>query len=829
MMKQALIERITNNFPPELRSLNQWVVWKLIQRPGEKKPTKVPYATDGAKAESDNPATWASFDAASAAFMAGDYNGLGYMFSEFDPYAGVDFDGCVAGEHVDPKVNLWLHNLDSYSEFSQSGTGIHTIIAGKLPGGGRKSTKHGVEMYDNRRFFVVTGDHVAGTPTAVNGRQAELTALHNEVFPAKDQMPPPTQSQPAAIALPDDEALLQRMFAARNGTDIEALWRGDLSAYGNDESAADLALCNHLAFYTGRDSERIDRLFRQSGLYREKWNRNARTGETYGAGTIARAIAVTSTIYTGQRINGSTNGAHYTNGAAHHKTEQKSDGTETVTDEQLREPAPQAKKNFDPLRYRAEDGGILDAWLDVCGNKWLFSVGHDLWHYWNNTHWQEDKERLVFEQILDLMDTMNRECTLVMKETPGKIKALVERYAKVDMDTPESAIKDIERMKLSAEIAKSLHKATKRSSGRVASVEIMARSKRRAETPKFNAMESMNLKNGTLDLRSLELLPHNPEDLFSYCLDYEYDPNADCSLFKKFVSDVLVHEGTTDTDEKLVSLFQELLGYSLTTQTNYQVMVWMPGEGSNGKSVAISILKALLGPLATSIDFQTLGTAGNYDMAEIPGKRVLLSLESEKGGGIAEKHIKAIVSGDLMKTRPIYGSPIDFCSTAKIWWAMNDKPVIKDTTNAIWRRMKMIPFHRTFDESTADPYLLEKLLHELPGILNWAIEGLIRLNLNSRFTTAENAENAKQVYKDQSNPVSQWMNTMCVPTSYPTTLQGALYTSFKNWCIDNGERLITSTQFTLDLKRLKVESKRKTSGVMYYLALIGKVEREKTE
>lgn len=514
----------------------------------------------------------------------------------------------------------------------------------------------------------------------------------------------------------------------------------------------------------------------------------------------------------------------YTNG---HSKATASKTIDPETGEILDEPAPQAKKDFDPLRYRAEDGGILDAWLDTNGNKWLFSVGHDLWHFWNKTHWQEDKERLVFEEIFDLMDTMNRECSLVIKETPSKIKALVERYAKVDIDVPESGLKEIERMKTNAEIAKSLHKATKRSSGRIASVEIMARSKRRAETPRFNAMESMNLKNGTLDLRSLELLPHAPEDLFSYCLDYEYDPAADCPLFKKFVGDVLVHEGTTDTDENLVLLFQELLGYSLTTQTNHQVMVWMPGEGSNGKSVAISILKALLGPLATSIDFQTLGTSGNYDMAEIPGKRVLLSLESEKGGGIAEKHIKAIVSGDLIKTRPIYGSPIDFCSTAKIWWAMNDKPVIKDTTNAIWRRMKMIPFHRIFEEgTTADPYLLEKLLVELSGILNWAIEGLIRLTLNGRFTAAENAEIAKQTYKEQSNPVALWINTACVKTAHPATLQAGLYANFKDWCITNGERLISSKEFALDLKRLKIESKKRNTGAMYHLAIVDTHHRD---
>lgn len=245
--------------------------------------------------------------------------------------------------------------------------------------------------------------------------------------------------------------------------------------------------------------------------------------------------------------------------------------------------------------------------------------------------------------------------------------------------------------------------------------------------------------------------------------------------------------------------------------------------------MALSIVKALLGPMALSVDFQTLGMPGNYDLADIPGARVIFSTEAERGGHIAEGYIKKIVTGDPIKTRPIYGSPIDFCSTAKIWWAMNDKPAIKDTTDSIWRRMKLIPFYRKFEEGkNADVDLSAKLRAELPGILNWALRGLMRLTINNKFTDAESANEAKKQYRDESNPVAQWVNTMTVRTSYPTTLQAALYTHFKGWCLDNGERPITSNQFGRDLKRLKVAEKRKTAGVFYSLALIEANERKNT-
>lgn len=799
----GLIEQIKNNFPQELQDLDQWVLWRMETR--NDKPTKVPYSVAGQRAASDDPATWASFDAVCAMFQSGKYSGLGFMFHESDPCAGVDFDKCADGTDIDAEKFAHIRGLDSYTEFSQSGTGVHVIVRATLPAGGRKSNRHKIEMYDRLRFFCVTGERLISLPATVNERQTQLETLHALIFPAKKpeiQSVDQETTEPAEIPA-DDHELLKRMFASKAGAKIQRLWDGNRNGYSDDDSAADIALCNHLAFWTGNDAQRMDRMFRQSKLYRDKWERNARTGESYGEGTIARAIAITTKTYQpGYGANG--NGDHVTTAST----------TETAV---IRTETP----SLDVLHYRAEDGGILDAWLDLHGENWIFSVGHDRWYQWRGTHWAQDDSLKLGESIQDLADWMNSECSRIMKEAPGEIKRIGEKFAGAGIDMPDKAIEEIERLKRSIDVAKALHKATKRSSHRINSVDAMAQKKRKASTPSFNVAESLNLANGTLDLRSLELLPHDRADLCTYCLDYIYDPAATCTRFKRFLCEVLVKEGTTETDQELVDLLQELVGYSLTTQTKYQVMVWMSGEGSNGKSIAIAIIKALLGQMAVSVDFQTLGTVGNYDMADIPGARVLFSLESEKGVGISEKHIKSIVTGDPMKTRPIYGSPIDFTSTAKIWWAMNDRPVIKDTTNAIWRRMKLIPFYRTFEEGVnADPDLLEKLKAELPGILNWAIEGLIRLTIKKKFTGSETANTAKQQYREQSNPVAQWMNTMTVRTDYPTTLQAALYANFRAWCIDNGERMITSTQFGLDLKRLKIESKHRNVGNMYHLAII---------
>lgn len=487
----------------------------------------------------------------------------------------------------------------------------------------------------------------------------------------------------------------------------------------------------------------------------------------------------------------------------------------------LDEPGKEDAPKINAIRYRAEDGGIMDAWLEHYGPEWLFIVGPDKWHYWNDTHWAEDKNLSIRCQIVDMMDHMNRQCAENMKMAPDRIKQISAKYAAADLDIPDAALKEIERIKTESGVSKVMHSATKRSSSRISSVESMSRSKKGVAVEKMNVDDSLNLLNGVLSLKSLLLRPHDREDMFTYCLEYDYDPNADCPLFKKFIAEVLVKEGATETDPDLVSLFQELLGYSLTPDIKHEVMVWMFGEGGNGKSVAISVVEALLGPMAMSVDFQTVGMPGNYDLADIPGKRVLLSTEAERSRSMAEGYIKRIVTGDTINTRPIYGSPISFKSTAKIWWAMNDKPIVKDTTDSMWRRMKLIPFYRKFEEGiNADVDLPRKLLAELPGILNWAIAGLLRLTLNGRFTKSTASEEAKQQYREEANPVAQWVNTMTVRTSYPATLQGALFKEFSRWAEEQKERAITSTQFGKDLKRLRINCERKNAGFMYNIALI---------
>ena len=362
------MELCVQAIPGELRRRRAWVCWRYEDREG--KPTKVPYnpLTDR-RARANDPSTWTSFESAVAAI--GRYSGIGVMFS--DGLCGVDLDHCrhPATGVIEPWAQEVIATLNSYTEVSPSGEGVHILLLAQLPPGGRRRGK--VEIYgeSSPRYFTVTGARLQGACTEVRPRQAELEAVHARFIGARPGMstlavatgraaagaaapraatsgpatsgtatavsatgpatsgtatavaplgpapapfpsPPSLLSpaspaslappaslvslasppSPASLASPaslSDSELVQRACTARNGAGFSRLWDG---SYPDDRSQGDLSLCCHLAFWTGGDAERMDRLFRLSGRYREKWER-----VDYRQRTIARALEQVTDCY----------------------------------------------------------------------------------------------------------------------------------------------------------------------------------------------------------------------------------------------------------------------------------------------------------------------------------------------------------------------------------------------------------------------------------------------------------------------------------------------------------------------------------------------------
>ncbi|NEU59140.1 hypothetical protein [Halorussus sp. MSC15.2] len=295
--------------PDELCEREQWVCWREEERDG--KATKIPVTPgSGEFASSTDSETWTEFETALDYVETGSADGIGFVFTDDDPIVGVDLDDCrdpETGDADDAALDI-IERLDSYTEVSPSGTGYHVLIKGELPDG--RNRRGSFELYDTARFFPVTGDHVEETPTRVARRQDALAAIHREYVQdtgddsetepdrrgSTDEGSATDGSDNVDVDL-EDEELLEKAMNASNGAKFERLWKGNTGGY-ESQSEADMAICNLLAFWTGGDQTRMDDLFRQSGLFREKWDEvHYADGSTYGEKTIERAVGNTSEFY----------------------------------------------------------------------------------------------------------------------------------------------------------------------------------------------------------------------------------------------------------------------------------------------------------------------------------------------------------------------------------------------------------------------------------------------------------------------------------------------------------------------------------------------------
>jgi hypothetical protein len=273
------------NIPQALKDIPHWIIWRMGQRDG--KQTKLPMhpRTGSCPCDSQNESNWTTFEKACKGMRLHEADGIGFVVQSDGGLVAGDLDHCRSKEtgDIDEWAQAIITQANTYTEITPSGEGLRFFCFGSLPVGGRK--RGNIELYDSGKFLTVTGNYLPGSPTEIQTRQDELNAIHTEVFkPAPPRIIEPYSGD---YDVPEDE-LLALAFRASNGSDIQRLFHGDTSLHDGDESAADMALVSHLAFYAGANGQQVvDNLFRQSALYRPKWDEKHRAnGQTYGAMTV---------------------------------------------------------------------------------------------------------------------------------------------------------------------------------------------------------------------------------------------------------------------------------------------------------------------------------------------------------------------------------------------------------------------------------------------------------------------------------------------------------------------------------------------------------------
>lgn len=292
-----------NNLPPHVRQYGLACGWQYQFRPGSEKPAKVPI--DIRTGNPANPSDQTTFiplsELTNFDYKKYGYDGIGLGI--FGNICAIDIDHCVDanGKYSDMAIDI-INTMQSYAEISPSDHGIRILfLATNFDFDKNKyyinNQKIGLEVYvagATNKYVSLTGNAICKVDLVESG---ELLQIVLDKYMLRPQHGDPTVQLPVPSIIPDDTALLEKACSAANGDKFSALYSGDTSEYGGDDSAADMAMCNMLAFWTGRNAEQMDRLFRQSGLMRDKWDRPT-GGSTYGQITIEKAIAGATQVYT---------------------------------------------------------------------------------------------------------------------------------------------------------------------------------------------------------------------------------------------------------------------------------------------------------------------------------------------------------------------------------------------------------------------------------------------------------------------------------------------------------------------------------------------------
>lgn len=735
--------------PQELKGYKNWVCWQAYPDPKShsgisKKPVN---PKTGGLAQSNNPDTWSDFE--TAVRESAKYSGIGFMFSN-SPFFGVDLDDMpndiqdYQNGGADNIISEFVNTLQSYTEFSQSKTGVHIICKGTLPEGRRKAKNDsgGFEMYENGRFFVVTGNYCSEYGY-INDCTESVKPLHSKYL-GKAAEPKPNKNITVNLNSVDD--IVRAACSAKNGSLFKALYSGDFSAYSS-QSEADMAFCNMLAFWCGCDAEKMDAIFRQSGLMRDKWDRK-QSGTTYGVITLQKAISGCSQTYNPKKQN------DYSISIGNGKVIQ------TVDEEKMR-------------AYTFDDMGNAERFVDLFGENVRYCYTEKKWYFYNSMRWSVDNLGVILRMADKCVEAMKAEAKLYLQadeESGGDMAKAFEKHMKSSRSnkSKKAMLNEIEHHLPILPIQMDRYKM------------------------------ALNTPSGIINLKNGDVKAHNPEYYFTKITSVDCAEAADCPRWLAFLDDIFAG------DKDLIRYIQKAVGYSLTGSTAEQCAFFLYGTGRNGKSTFIDVIRDVFGDYAANIQPETImvkssqSNAINSDIARLKGARLVTSVEPNEGVRLNEELLKQLTGDDTVTARKLYSEEFEFKPEFKLWMATNHKPIIRGTDTGIWRRIHMIPFNVQIPEDKVDKNLTHKLKAEMTAIFKWCIDGCLMWQREGLQMPAAVLKSVRE-YRREMDVISAFIEDKC--TLEGTVQASMLYAAYASWADSNNEYCMSNTKFSTELAK----------------------------
>lgn len=761
------------NIPQELRNLKQWGLFELKWVEARKKNTKIPINPyDGSAGKSNDPNTWSDFDTAMRALNDVERaDGLAFYFA--NGYGGLDID------HIDSNLEDWRagdndpNNLvnkfqsltdNTYMEVSQSGTGIHAIFKGKIPG--KRRRKGNYEMYQTGRFFALTGNNIIPDPTIKSMSDDEMKTLYEFLFGKDNVVQLHSESDNITpVDLSVTEIIKKAENSAKTGTRFTMFMKGGWEQFYASHSEADMAFANDLAFWTGRDFHKMDTIFRNSSLMREKFDEK-HGAVTYGTSLLNKAINETQNIYNPESDSQDSESS-YTFSFNEDKTKKF---IHRSWDDQGR-----------GLRMRDQFATILK--FNAVDKKWFF---------FNGSYWQEDignqRVELAAERVANSIKTEKPELSFSTKTDEDKAMNEWYRFQK-DSRSHMAKMHMIDEFKKYVIV-------------------------KHGEFDKEDML--LNTESGYVDLSSGELHDHDIDKKFSHQTVAEYSDNVDAPLWEKFLNQIF------NNDEELIHYVQKAIGYSFTGSVAEQCLFILNGKGRNGKSVFSNVVSDVAGNYAKQMNVQTIvakknqSGSPNSDVARLEGARIVTSSELNEGDRFDESLVKQLTGGDKILARFLYGAEFEYKPKFKIWMATNHLPIIRGTDDGIWRRIKIIPFNIQIPKEKVDKKLEDKLKAEYTGILNWIVQGALMWQQEGLEDPGAVAE-ITETYRAEMDPLDAFLEECCQTGPDFKVKAREMYDAYHEWAKESEEYKMSMTKFGREMKK-KILRVKERDG-LYYVGL----------
>lgn len=730
-MYKADLDLIERNIPTIIRERRQWVCWQYVYRDG--KPTKVPINPHtGERASSTAPATWGTFELALALCRdSNDLAGIGYVFTEDDPHAGFDLDGCIVEGRIAPEARQIIQDVSSYTEISPSGRGVKIFVSARKPlyAGCRGDEVNGfdhIEVYDCKRFFVVTGNHVSETPTTIEPRQSEMDELCNRLWPIR------SPDLKGRVGKPDvcQTSAKQADMPTRERRCMSYLEKCPDAISGNGGHNATLrAACECFRF--GLDDVAAMRVM--------TWFNGLKTGKDR---------------WSEKELNHKLESARRKIDAAGEWGVRLVDVRGDV-----------ARMSTQQVAALLTDVGNAARLVQRFGERIRFAFGPQQWLIWDGRRWKPD----VRGEIIKLC-----------KQTALSI---LDEAKRVEASRQEKffawALTSQRRERLSAMAA-------------LAEPELgVSADELDADPWLFNCL------NGTIDLRTGELRPHHREDLITKIAAVEYEPNAACPRFEQFLDEIF------HADKELIAFIQRWHGHCLTGDISEQYLMIYYGEGNNGKNVLLDTINGIMGDWAGEAppDLVTVRKHPEHptEIADLMGKRLVIASETERDAQLRLQFIKRITGNARLKARRMRQDFFEFARSHKLILVTNNRPGVREDSEAVWRRLRLVPFSVIVPPERRDSHLIQKLKTEWPGILSWMVRGCLewqRVGLKEPPAVVEATGN----FRGTANGIDGFLQECCTFANDLSSVTADLREAYTDWCSRNQRIPLEGKAFASALK-----------------------------